>query len=316
MRGQAGFSRIISKTVNVIGVPINLGQPRGGVEQGPAAIRKTTLFAELDAEGWLVQDKGDVPIGENADEGNPKAKRLQNIGEACSRLSDFVYSSRKEGKFALTIGGDHSLGIGSVAGALRADPEVGVIWVDAHADINSPQTSFTGNVHGMPVSFLMGIHGTRAMRGVEWLEQTKVPLLLPSRIVYVGLRDIDVGEKKLIKELGIKAFTMHDIDRYGIGKVMEMAMDSVCGRVARSLHLSYDVDALDPQHAPGTGTTVYGGLTYREACYVAEVPAESGYLVSMDLAEVNPSLENTKSYGTTAHVASRLILAAMGQSLL
>jgi arginase len=307
--------QIPSLQLSMLGVPLHHGQPKVGVRQGPSAIRSAGLGNRLENLGWTVEDHGNILVEPSKDIGNKHYKHLASISDVCSRTSDHVYTARSEGKFALTLGGDHSIGLGSVAGNLRASDQLGVIWVDAHADINTPETTLSGNVHGMPVSFLMDVHNIRSLPGMEWM--TNVPLLAPSRLVYIGLRDLDIGEKKLIKDMNVLAFTMRDIDKHGIGKVMEMTMDHLCGRKSRPLHLSFDIDACDPENAPATGTTARGGLTYRDAFYLAESASESGYLTGMDMVEVNPTLETAdSSVHSTAEYASRLIVAALGDQIL
>jgi len=186
--------------------------------------------------------------------------------------------------------------------------------VDAHADINTPQTTFTGNVHGMAVAFLLGLHDTGKFKGFEWLSQTRK--FLSQRLVYVGLRDVDPPEREIIRDLGIKAFTMQDVDRYGVGKTMEMALDHLLQRVNRPLHLSLDIDAVDPAYAPSTGTTVRGGLLYREAFYICESIAETGLLGSMDMVEVNPELSSKDDSKMTVEMAVGLICAGLGNRIL
>ncbi|KAF0764279.1 hypothetical protein AaE_003085, partial [Aphanomyces astaci] len=234
-------------------------------------------------------------------------------------------------------------------GILKVHPDAGIIWVDAHADINTPQTTESGNMHGMPISFLMqGLADPARVPGFEWLVDG--PILKPEQLVYIGLRDVDSGERRIIKELGIKAFSMQSVDKYGIGKTMEMALDHLCGKQARPLHMSYDIDAVDPVDAPSTGTrgtrralrflldvtllfccnmaismndvtcvcgvVVRGGLTWREANYVAEAVAESNMLVGLDMVEVNPSLAPGKGAAITVDMALLLIGSALGNRIL
>lgn len=229
----------------------------------------------------------------------------------CKTVAEAQFAAASEGKFCLTVGGDHSIGIGTVAGILKARPNLGVVWVDAHADINTPATSPSGNIHGMPIGFLMKKCDVTKVPGLGWL--TDYPRLDPSQVCYVGLRDIDAGERKLIRESGIKTFTMQDIDRYGIGKVMEMVLHHLRGR---PLHLSFDIDACDPALAPATGTVVRGGLTYREANYVAEATAETSMLGSMDMVEVNPHLSVGKGADETAQLGLVLTASALGSRIL
>jgi arginase len=317
------------------------------------------VVKKITKEGWRFIDTGDLsfpPLTSTA----PRAvngtnmKMVDEVGAANRIISDAVYEQASAGRFALTLGGDHSIGIGTVSGILRARPDVGVIWgiylylflfinilfwlylesvlceflfssfgcvaelcflfsVDAHADINTAQTSGSGNMHGMCVSFVMGHVDLKPLPQFAWLSDVK-NVLRPDRIVYVGLRDLDVGEKQRLKAMGIKAYTMQHVDKYGIGKVMEMSLDHLCGKSQAPLHLSWDIDSVDPQFAPGTGTKVRGGLTDREALYICEAVAETTLLGSMDMVEVNPALAPGDS--ATAAMAVDLIGAAMGDTIL
>jgi arginase len=235
------------------------------------------------------------------------------VGNANHQIYKEVYKAACDSHFCLTLGGDHSIGIGSLSGILHARPDSAVVWVDAHADINTPYTSGSGNAHGMVLSFLMNLANAKDIHGFEWLKQ--LPPLNPSRLVYIGLRDLDAGEKHILRALNIRTFTMHDVDKYGIGKVMELALDHIIGRVARPVHLSLDIDSIDPMFAPSTGTRVAGGLTYREAYYVCEALAETKCLSSMDMVEVNPKLNQSGSE-QTIQMAVGLISSALGNRIL
>jgi len=200
--------------------------------------------------------------------------------------------------------------MGTISGTLSTYPNACVIWIDAHADINTSETTSSGNIHGMPVSFLLGL-GPKIPE-FAWVK----PVLAPSRIVYIGLRDVDSGEKRILKENNIKAFSMHEVDKYGIGKVVEMALDHVNPKRDLPIHLSFDVDALDPSVAPSTGTPVRGGLTFREGHYICEAIHETGLLVAFDLVEVNPSLSDADSVEQTVNVGCSLVRSALGETLL
>jgi len=301
--------------VALVGVPLSRGQPLLGVERGPLVIRERGLATKLESDGWVVDDLGDLNfkvIECSEEERAGKKKYAAMIGAANKLLCDTNAEQARQGKFVLTLGGDHSLGIGSVAGMLMARPETAVIWVDAHADLNTPRTSISGNIHGMSAAFLMNLEKTRDLSGFEWLHE--VPTLLANRLVYVGLRDLDPSEKVFIRELGIRAFTMQDVDRHGIGQVMDKAIEHLTMRKNRPLHLSLDIDSVDPEFAPSTGTRVRGGLSYREAYFIAERLAETGMLTSMDMVEVNPSLgDDAKS---TIDMAVGLISSALGNRIL
>jgi arginase len=257
--------------VAVIGAPLAHGQPLAGVDRGPDILRSRDLLPKLKQDGWIVEDTGDLNFGPMPDKeskegflgGFPNVKFAKAVGNATDKLAQATAKHSAQGDFCLTLGGDHSIAIGSIAGILQTAPSTGIIWVDAHADLNSPDTSASGNIHGMVLSYLFNLNNTRDMPGFEWMK--RIPILRENRLVYIGLRDVDDPEKILIRDLGIKTFTMQDVDRWGIGRVMEMAIDHVCPRTSapRPLHLSFDIDSVDPTYAPSTGTRVAGGLTYR-----------------------------------------------------
>jgi len=265
-------------------------------------------------------DIGDLnfPIISSKPKSNANSRSKINnsdyVGAACEMVSKEIEKAATEKKFALSLGGDHSLTIGSIAGMLQVYPNLGSIIVGAHADINTPMTTYTGNIHGMVFGFLMDLHNSRKTPGFEWLKN--IPRFPFENMVYIGLRDVDYVEKMLIKEMGIKAFTMYDIDKYGIGVVMEQAIYHARGRANRPLHLAVDIDCLDPVFAPSTGTRVQGGLTYREAYFLTEFLAHTRQLVSMDLVEVNPQLCTPESSKKTSDIARGLVLSACGNSVL
>lgn len=243
-------------------------------------------------------------------------KRPKFASAVTKDVSEQVYNFAMQGKLVLTLGGDHSIAIGTISGTAKAirerlGRELAVIWVDAHADINTPETSESGNIHGMPVSFLTGLAKEENPDIFGWLKEEH--MLSTKKLVYIGLRDIDKGEKKILRQHGIKAFSMHDIDRHGIGKVMDMALGWIGSDTP--IHLSFDVDALDPMWAPSTGTPVRGGLTLREGDFIAECVAETGSLIALDLVEVNPSLDE---YGAsdTVRAGCSIVRCALGDTLL
>lgn len=246
---------------------------------------------------------------------NPRA-----VSAVTQKISEQVYSHAKEGRCVLTLGGDHSIAIGTVSGTAKAirerlGREMAVIWVDAHADINTPEVSDSGNIHGMPVAFLSGLAKGDSPDVFGWIQPEHQ--ISVKKLVYIGLRDVDRGEKLILREHGIKAFSMHDIDRHGIGRVMEMALGHIGSDTP--IHLSFDVDALDPLWAPSTGTPVRGGLTLREGDYIAECVHETGSLIAMDLVEVNPTLEpgvNDIGAHETVRAGCSLVRCALGESLL
>jgi len=302
------------KKVSIVGAPTRFGQPKGGVEEGPKAIREAGLIPQLEELGFEVHDKGDIRFEylEN-DEAINNVKRARQTGQACHRIYEEVYKCASSGELCVTLGGDHSLAIGSIAGIAKAWKDLCIIWVDAHADINTPETSPSGNIHGMPVGFLSGLVKER-IQPFEWMESSYIT---PQDVVYIGLRDVDSGERALLKEHGVKCFSMSDVDRLGIVSVMEQALDHVNPNRDRPIHLSYDVDGNDPSVCPATGTAVMGGLSYREARYICETVHDTGLLVGMDVAEVNPSLAATpKEAHITATVAVDLVRFALGYKLL
>lgn len=243
-------------------------------------------------------------------------KKPRAVSAVTQALSTQVYDHAKEGRLVLTLGGDHSIAIGTISGTAKAIKErlgrdMAVIWVDAHADINTPETSDSGNIHGMPVAFLTGLASDKPDAPFGWLKDEH--RISPKKLVYIGLRDVDRGEKKILREHGIKAFSMHDIDRHGIGKVMDMALGWIGSDTP--IHLSFDIDALDPRFAPSTGTAVRGGLTLREGDFIAECVHETGSLVALDLVEVNPSLQEEGAAETVRSGVS-IVRCALGDTLL
>mmetsp|Transcript_13262 Transcript_13262/g.25427 ORF Transcript_13262/g.25427 Transcript_13262/m.25427 type:complete len:368 (+) Transcript_13262:123-1226(+) len=309
-------------TCRVIGAPMTYGQPYVGTDGSPNLLRQEGLLQKLSHLGWRVHDHGDLEftptLGAGGYHGAGNAKNSEIVGEGCERLSSIVEATVKDGHFPLVLGGDHSIGLGTVMGLLAARPDTGVIWVDAHADLNTPFFSESGNMHGMPLGLSVkgiALDEPEVIPGLAWLRgKTQLP---PNQLVYVGLRDIDLPERRLIKEHRIKAFTMHEIDRFGIGNVMEQALDHLLkDKPDRPLHLSYDIDAVDPAHAPATGTAVRGGLTFREAHYVAEAVAYTGLLASAEIVELNPFLSNEDGAEETVDLGMQLITSFMGKAIL
>eukprot|EP00696_Hemimastix_kukwesjijk_P012750 gnl/Hemi2/26055_TR8747_c0_g1_i1.p1 gnl/Hemi2/26055_TR8747_c0_g1~~gnl/Hemi2/26055_TR8747_c0_g1_i1.p1 ORF type:complete len:358 (-),score=98.69 gnl/Hemi2/26055_TR8747_c0_g1_i1:119-1153(-) len=303
------------QTVSIIGAGIAEGQPKPGVEKGPQAMRDAGVIDRIKEIGWQVNDCGDVHYEHVADDTPSQggAKKPRTVGNASRILHETALREARAKRFVLTIGGDHCIAIGSISALLTARPDMCVIWVDAHADINNEDTSTSGNIHGMPVGFLMKLVNSENVPGFGFLKDT--PTLKPDRIVYVGLRDIDAGERMALKQLGILAFDMHAVDKFGIGKVMEMALDHVNPYKKRPIHLSFDIDAMDPTLAPSTGTPVLGGLTFRESAFLCETVAETGMCTSMDIVEVNPTIDPDAAYQTVS-IGSRLVACALGETIL
>ncbi len=297
------------KTVSIVGAPLDLGQGRRGVDMGPSAIRYAGLEERLSSFGCHVVDRGNVatPEPELLVVTDPSARFLPEILEACSRLAAIVGDVVADGAIPLVLGGDHSIALGTLAGLrTAAGAPGGVLWIDAHGDLNTPATSPSGNVHGMPLSAALGIAGDGfAHDGLE------LPAVDPERVVLVGVRSLDPAERALIRERGIRVITMTEIDRVGIEAVMREALDRVAG--PGFVHVSLDLDALDPEIAPGVGTPVKGGLTYREAHLACEDLAESGLVGSLELVEVNPILDRENG---SAAIAVELAASALGQSIL
>ena len=295
-------------------------------DQSPALLREAGLLHHLESLEWNINDTGDLDFDhcdskEDLPETLPKHSTI--VGKGCEMIAHAVQHEIKAGKFPLILGGDHSIAAGSLAGILSVKPNTGIIWVDAHADLNSPQMSQSGNMHGMPVGLLMKEvmkeEDTSDIPGFEWMGRSdmKRARLRPDSIVYVGLRDVDPAERRVIRDLGIRVFTMHDIDRYGIGEVMDRVLGYLLERQPeRPIHISYDIDAVDPVHAPATGTAVRGGLTYREAHYVCEAVAKTGTLASADIVELNPSLADDEGGRETIELGLGLITSIMGKSII
>ncbi len=293
----------------VIGVPIDLGADRRGVDIGPRAIRYAGLSNQLQSLGHTVHDAGDLSIAsmENLLIGNPHLKYLEPIVQASEELARLVATTLQAQEFPLVLGGDHSIALGSISGVAQVHQPLGVIWIDAHADFNIEQTTPSGNVHGMILAALAGLGDRHLTHIGGWS-----PKLDKDRIVIVGARDLDSGEQDLLRTNNIHVFTMSNIDRHGISAIMQQAIQ-IAGVNDTPIHLSLDMDSLDPQEAPGVGTPVRGGLSYREAHFAMEMVADSGRMISMDVVEVNSILDRENA---TALLAVELILSAMGKKIL
>lgn len=295
--------------IRIIGAPIDLGADRRGVDIGPRAIRYAGLLEQLHILGYDIHDIGDlsVPLPEEEPVGNPHLKYLEPIVHLAEELSQSVDSAFTEHEFPLILGGDHSMALGSISGVAKDHPNVGVIWVDAHADFNIEETTPSGNIHGMILAALAGLGDPALVNVGGW-----APKIDKDRIVIVGARDLDPGEQRLLRSEHIHVFTMSDIDRYGIAYVIQQAI-MVAGAGDAPIHLSLDMDSLDPREAPGVGTPVRGGLSYREAHLAMEMVSESQKMISMDVVEVNSILDRENA---TAQLAVELILSALGKKIL
>jgi arginase len=299
--------------IAIIGAPLDLGAGRRGVDMGPSAMRVANINKRVAALGYEVEDLGNVPVEqpESLPEGPRHAKYLPQIAAACQRLAAMVEEVAEEGKSPLVMGGDHSIAIGTVAGMARyfrkKKKRMGLLWVDAHADMNTPQTSPSGNVHGMPLACCIGL-------GPEELAKLLgfSPKVQPRNVALVGLRDVDILERPHVRESGVRTFTMRDIDERGLRAVMDEALGIVTDGTA-GFHLSLDMDYVDPQYAPGVGTPVRGGATYREAHLAMEMICDSGQMVSMEVVEVNPVIDEVNQ---TADLAVELVMSAFGKKIL
>lgn len=294
--------------IRIIGVPMDLGADRRGVDFGASAIRYAGLSDQLHHLGHTVHDIGNivVPQPESQPIGNPRLKYLDPIVQVAEDLAQQVTDALQANEFPLILGGDHSIALGSISGVARVHRQVGVIWVDAHADFNIEETTPSGNIHGMILAALTGIGHPRLTHVGGW-----APKLDPDNIVIIGARALDPGEQELLRKHRVHVFTMTDIDRYGISEVLRQAI-AIAGK-HEAIHLSLDMDSLDPREAPGVGTPIRGGLSYREAHLTMETIAESRHLVSMDVVEVNSILDRENA---TARLAVELTLSAFGKKIL
>lgn len=301
------------KAVHILGVPLDLGSGRRGVDMGPSACRIAGIDDRIRQLGFHVVDKGDVkaPIQETRDSGDPRKKYVREIAAVCAELCRAAFESLQGGALPVVLGGDHSIAAGSVAAAAqhaRAEGHpLSLIWVDAHGDMNTPDSSYSGNVHGMPLSAILGGQPEELSRLCPFS-----PMVPPERTVLIGIRNLDDRERRIVRESGARVFTMAQIDRLGMAAVAEQALEIACAGGAR-IHVSFDVDACDPAVAPGVGTPVIGGLDYREAHLLMEMVAETHRLASLDLVEMNPILDVRNS---TAILGTELVLSALGLEIL
>jgi arginase len=305
---------VLPKKIRVIGVPIDLGQTRRGVDMGCSAVRVAGLEARLEQLGHKVEDAGNigVTIAETkASFGAANAKYLKEITQTCTKEAELVVKTLGAGKVPLVVGGDHSIAVGTMSGVAefyrRHNQAAGLLWIDAHSDINTPASSPSGNVHGMPLAAIMGLWPSELADIFGFS-----PKVRPENCVLVGVRDIDTVEKENIKRAGIEVFTMRDIDERGMRTVMEEAL-RMAGRGTAGYHVSLDMDWIDPEDAPGVGTPVRGGATYREAHLAMEIIADHGRMVSFEIVEVNPVIDE---HNRTADLAVELALSAFGKKIL
>lgn len=301
----------MNKTVEIIGAPSTFGQRKLGVNLGPDAIRYAGIVARIEAIGLTVKDSGNINVPElNLNKFNSEQQGLRNLEEiieTSETLSQSVSNSLSNNHFPLILGGDHSIAIGSISGVSKHYENLGVIWYDAHGDLNIPEESPSGNIHGMPLRILAGDGDDKLVNIANYAPKVK-----PENIVLIGMRDLDVGERQYIKDNNIKTYTMAEVDRYGIKQVIEETIDYLKEKTD-GIHLSLDVDALDPVETPGTGTRVLGGLTYRESHFALELLHNSNLVTSMDLVEVNLLIDHNND---TAEQAVGLVGSFFGETLL
>lgn len=301
------------QTVSIIGAPLDLGAGHRGVDAGPSAFRIAGLEQAIRSMGFSVIDEGNisVQIPEALPEGESNAKFLDEIAHACGSQAQKITEVLEKGNFPLVLGGDHSIAIGTIAGISqfyrRRNQDIGVIWVDAHADMNTPDTTESGNIHGMPLSVSLGLGASELVNIGDFC-----PKIKPENVVLIGIRDVDLEEKKLVKKMGVKAFTMTDIDELGMPMVIRQAIE-IAGHGTAGIHLSFDFDGLDPDIAPGVGTPVRGGIRYREAHLLMEKVALTGRLVGLEMVELNPILDLRNK---TAELGVELIQSAFGKRIL
>jgi arginase len=310
----SGAQALPTRQIRVLGVPLDLGASRRGVDMGPSALRVAGLEARLEALGHQVTDGGNirVEIAETQASGSGNAHYLAEITETCTHTADAAFDTLQAGLTPLLLGGDHSLAAGSVSGVTRyyrqRNQKVGLVWFDAHCDINTPQTSPSGNVHGMPLAALLGL-GPEPLANIYGY----APKIAPENVVLIGIRDIDAAERDNIRRAGIShVYTMRDIDERGMRAVMEESLRAAASGTV-GYHVSLDMDWIDPEDAPGVGTPVRGGATYREAHLAMEILADHGRLISFEIVEVNPVIDE---HNRTADLAVELACSAFGKKIL
>jgi len=301
------------RTAAILSVHMDLGAGRRGVDMGPSAIRLAGLAKRLEELGWRVKELGSVFVHEPEalPQGRTSARYLAEVLDVCTRLKAQALEALAEGAVPITLGGDHSIAMGSISAVslhhARPDQPLGLLWIDAHTDINTPETSPSGNLHGMPLAHLLGL-GLPSLRALAGSK----PAVNAEHVALLGVRSVDAGERELVKKTGVRVYTMSEIDERGFAVCLKEAMqrvtDGTCG-----FHLSFDLDGVDPRYAPGVGTPVPGGLTYREAHLTCETAATSGRLLGFDIVELNPTLDERNR---TGQLAVELILSALGKTIL
>jgi arginase len=298
----------VSQRVAVLGAALDLGAGRRGVDMGPSAIRYAGLNQRLARAGIEVDDRGNVqtPLAETRGSGSENARFLDEILETCARVAEEVERAREEGLLPLVLGGDHSVALGTLSGLAEGGGPGGVLWFDAHGDLNTPETTPSGNVHGMPLAAALGRCGGTFQR-----DGLQLPALEPQHVAMIGVRSLDPGEQALVRELGIAVYTISDIDRRGVEPIVQEALERVAD--ASFLSVSVDLDVVDPEFAPGVGNPVRGGLSYREAHLAMELLAEGAQIDALEIVEVNPIRDHEN---TTAGLAVELAASALGARIL
>jgi arginase len=292
---------------------MDLGAGRRGVDMGPSAVRLAGLNGKVAALGYDIEDLGNIAVvqRESVSEGPQRARYLSEITRTCQTLADIVEKTVADGKFPLVLGGDHSIAVGTVSGLShhyrKQDKKIGLIWIDAHADMNTPDTSPSGNVHGMPLACCIGL-GPPELSGIDGF----APKIAPENVAIIALRSVDSDERTNIQRTGVRAYTMRDVDERGLRAVMQEAIEVVSNGTA-GFHLSYDMDSVDPHEAPGVGTPVKGGLTYREAHLAMEVICDCDCMIGLEVVEVNPVIDEANR---TAILATELVMSALGKRIL
>jgi len=301
------------KTVAIIGAALDLGAGRRGVDMGPSALRVANLNARIESLGIAVEDLGNVSVeqAESARPGRKNARYLEQIAATCRELAERVEAAADRGRFPLVLGGDHSVAVGTVSGMAQSlkkkNEKLGVIWLDAHSDMNTPETTPSGNVHGMPLACLIG-YGPKELTGLYGY----APKVDAKNVVLVGIRDVDLTEREIVKRSGVTAYTMRDVDEHGMRTVMREAIRHASDGTS-GIHVSLDMDGVDPGEAPGVGTPVRGGFSYREAHLAMEILSDSGLVRSMEVVEVNPILD---AANRTANLGVELVMSALGKRIL
>ena len=299
--------------IRIIGVPMDLGASRRGVDMGPSAVRVANLNERVASLGYKVEDLGNIHVvqAESVEAGAPSARYLSEIAATCMRLANMVEAAADQGKFPIVLGGDHSVAIGTVSGLSqryrKQGKKIGLVWIDAHADMNTPETSPSGNVHGMPLACCIGM-GPRELTSIY----DYAPKVDPGNVAVIGLRSVDADERKNVQRAGVHAYTMRDIDERGLRAIMQEAME-VANDGTEGFHLSFDMDAVEPHEAPGVGTPVKGGMTYREAHLAMETICDCDRMLGLEVVEVNPVIDEANR---TAVLAVELVMSALGKRIL